>query len=47
MNMQRFLSYIGYTRDRPDGISPMRWRALLKHYYFSCGHPIHPDIIAS
>lgn len=31
MSKERFLQYICYSTIRPDGVSPPRWAAMLKH----------------
>jgi hypothetical protein len=33
MNLHSFLMRVGFTEEKPDHVSPNRWRAMLVWYY--------------
>lgn len=44
MSIQRFLSYIQYSRACPDGISPARWRGMVRWYVAEMKYAVDCEI---
>lgn len=49
MNYHRAENYVRYSTARPEGVGPLRWRGILRHFgvvVCECGHkmPVDPSL---